>query len=110
VTAEALQVARDALLESGNIAAVLAIARTMALERFARGLPVAWVGPVDASSRVLHIWWAALLDVRTGDTWAIWRDGRMLTTADRTNIRWSARQVRFRLERAVAWLNDDVAV
>lgn len=52
--ADTLSVARDAYLEADDLAAVLDLARTMALERLARGLPVAWVetdGPVLAMPR-----------------------------------------------------------
>lgn len=53
MTPEALQVARDALLEAGSIADVLDLARTMAIKRVARGLPVAWVG---LSPRIREVW------------------------------------------------------
>lgn len=79
-----LSVARDAFLESATIADVLDLARTMALERLARGLPVAWVGPGTATP--LAVWLAVVMPSRvvaaTGErAWSLWRNGVELPPA-----------------------------
>lgn len=104
----ALQVAQDALMEGDSVAAVLDIARLMTLDRLMRGLPVAWVGPVESSATVLHSW----LAVRNEHgLWAIWRDGRRHSTgawgAGRSPLLWSTRTVTGRVERAPAVLDGE---
>lgn len=104
-----LSVARDALLEQATIADVLDLARTMALERLARGLPVAWVGPVQGSSRVMHAW----LATRQEDgRWALWRDGKVHKrwherAGEWTPERWHLNPVRTRLSEAPCVLDGD---
>lgn len=100
---DTLSVARDALLEQATIADVLDLARTMALERLARGLPVAWVGPVESSATVLHTWLAVS---RVG--WAdIWRDGVPWKTPDGGWLVWRTHVVRNRVQRAACVLDGD---
>lgn len=102
-----LSVARDAFLESATIADVLDLARTMALERLARGLPVAWVGPAESSATVLHTWLA--VPTHSAGQWYVWRDGFILTSTGRgfPVVLWSVRVVRGRVERAVTMLDAD---
>ena len=111
MTPEALQVARDALLEAGSIADVLDLARTMALERLARGLPVAWVGPVSTGARVLHVWVA---EMASPDVWRVRRDGEIVRreqhdpearTFRRVPVAWSQKVVAGRVTRAIAVLD-----
>ena len=95
-----LSVARDALLEQATIADVLDLARTMALERLARGLPVAWVGPeADTSTPVVA--WLAVMET-DGSGWLVRRNGMMLIRP-----RWSVDVISHRLATCLTVLDGD---
>ncbi len=112
-----LSVARDALLEQATIADVLDLARTMALERLARGLPVAWVGARPGTAMPLAVWLVIAITPESSPALAewhrdVWRDGRRYTSGGTTGgtatpIAWSLQSIHHYLTAAVAILDGD---